>query len=120
MKANKIRLINAEELPIKEWRKTAHLFADDIVCAVGTDYQTNVAEAENRELHRILHAIEQAPTIDPKSLRPKGQWKFDYSGPYRRCRAYCTACGKRSGIGGIKSNQIKPYCPNCGARMEGT
>ena len=87
MKANKIRLINAEELPIKEWRKTAHLFADDIVCAVGTDYQTNVAEAENRELHRILHAIEQAPTIDPKSLRPEGRW-----GPAERCAdIWCAA-----------------------------
>lgn len=117
MKANKIRLINAEELPIKEWRKTAHLFADDIVCAVGTDYQTNVAEAENRELHRILHAIEQAPTIDPKSLRPEGRWV-----PCGTLRGYlvCSVCHGCYVSDDWPDGKKWAYCPHCGARMEET
>lgn len=49
----------------------------------------------------------------------KGQWIFKNDGAYGKRRAYCSVCGKRSGIGGIESNQRKPYCPNCGANMKG-
>lgn len=47
-----------------------------------------------------------------------GRWVEDYNNTYRRCRMKCSACGQFSGIGGIKSNQKKPFCPNCGARMK--
>lgn len=47
-----------------------------------------------------------------------GRWEFRYEGTYFHCRAYCSVCGKHSGIGGIKTNQAKPYCPNCGAKMD--
>ena len=48
-----------------------------------------------------------------------GKWIFKNDGAYGKRRAYCSVCGKRSGIGGIESNQRKPYCPNCGANMKG-
>jgi hypothetical protein len=48
-----------------------------------------------------------------------GRWVFRNDGRYRQTRCYCTACGKHSGIGGIRENQLKPYCPNCGADMRG-
>lgn len=48
----------------------------------------------------------------------EGEWIFKYEGTYNSRRAYCSVCGKRSGIGGIKENQMKPYCPNCGAKMK--
>ncbi len=48
----------------------------------------------------------------------RGEWIFKYDGAYGKRRAYCSACGKRSGIGGIIENQMKPYCPNCGAEMK--
>ena len=47
-----------------------------------------------------------------------GKWIFKNDGAYGKRRAYCSACGKRSGIGGIESNQKKPFCPNCGAEMQ--
>ena len=38
-------------------------------------------------------------------------------GIYMRSRAYCSKCNEPSGIGGTIENQMKPYCPNCGAMM---
>ena len=48
-----------------------------------------------------------------------GKWIFRGDGPYGRTRCYCSSCGQHSGIGGIRTNQLKPYCPNCGATMIG-
>lgn len=62
-----------------------------------------VGFAEDKELAEVRH----------------GEWEFRYEGTYHRCRCYCSVCGKHSGIGGIKENQRKPYCPNCGAKMDG-
>ena len=50
--------------------------------------------------------------------RPHGHWIFRNDGAYLRTKCYCSVCGKTNGIGGIRSNQAKPYCPNCGAKME--
>lgn len=46
-----------------------------------------------------------------------GYWIDKRTGAYNRMQSWCSACGKHSGIGGIKSNRHKPYCPNCGAKM---
>lgn len=43
-------------------------------------------------------------------------WKVRFDNPYRRRRCYCSNCKKHSGIGG--NSQEKPYCPNCGAKMD--
>ena len=45
-----------------------------------------------------------------------GKW-IDKPDPYYRWQTWCSCCGQHSGIGGIKSNRHKPYCPNCGAKM---
>lgn len=63
--------------------------------------------------------FEEAPTIDPESLRPQGEWIDKPTGAYRRWQSWCSHCGKHSGIGGIESNRHKSYCPNCGAKMKG-
>jgi hypothetical protein len=47
-----------------------------------------------------------------------GKWAIRYEGTYKRAKCYCSVCGKSNGIGGIISNQKKPYCPNCGAKMD--
>lgn len=65
----------------------------------------------------IIQVIKTAPTIDPESLRPKGTWIDRPTGKYRAWQSWCSVCGKRNGIGGITTNQHKPYCPNCGAKM---
>ena len=48
-----------------------------------------------------------------------GEWIDKPTGAYSRMQSWCSACGKHSGIGGIESNRHKPYCPNCGAKMDG-
>ena len=48
-----------------------------------------------------------------------GEWIDKPTGAYGRMQSWCSACGKHSGIGGIESNRHKPYCPNCGAEMDG-
>lgn len=48
-----------------------------------------------------------------------GEWIDKPTGAYCRMQSWCSACGKHSGIGGIESNRHKPYCPNCGAKMDG-
>lgn len=62
--------------------------------------------------------IKNAPTIDPESLRPVGEWIERPTGRYGAWQSWCSVCGKHSGIGGIESNRHKPYCPNCGAKMK--
>ena len=64
----------------------------------------------------LLRIIEEQPTIEAVPV-VHGEWIFKNDGAYRQRRAYCSVCGKRSGIGGIESNQRKPFCPNCGADM---
>lgn len=62
--------------------------------------------------------IEDAPTIDPESLRPKGRWVMTvYTTTSKRGRVIsnrryaCSECGY--GNGRKRSN----FCPNCGADM---
>ena len=63
--ANEVRLIDANKLPI-----TTEFFDDG-------EYSIDFVYAS---------AIRQAPTIDPESLRPKGQWvKLDYDKAWAKC-----------------------------------
>ena len=64
----------------------------------------------------LVPLIDAQPTVSPDEVRGVGRWVKRFDGPYGRGRTYCSACGKHSGIGGIK--QTPPYCPNCGAKME--
>lgn len=49
----------------------------------------------------------------------RGYWIDKPSGRYLHIASWCSVCGNKSGIGGIESNRHKPYCPNCGAKMNG-
>lgn len=61
--------------------------------------------------------LDWLPTSDVQEVR-HGHWEFRFEGTYSRTRCYCTVCKQPSGIGGIRKNQLKPYCPNCGAKMD--
>lgn len=61
-------------------------------------------------------AIRNTPTADVVEVR-HGEWIDKPTGAYSRMQSWCSACEKHSGIGGIESNRHKPYCPNCGAKM---
>lgn len=64
----------------------------------------------------IEDCIDNAPTANVQEVK-HGYWVIRYEGTYKRARCYCSVCRKSNGIGGIISNQKKPYCPNCGAAM---
>lgn len=66
----------------------------------------------------IEDCIDNEPAADVQEVK-HGQWRICHKGTYKWSRCYCSVCGKPNGIGGIISNQKKPYCPNCGARMDG-
>lgn len=53
-----------DEKKFARLRKEAQQFQDDIVCAVGTDFMRNIAEAENRMIMDILKGIETESTAD--------------------------------------------------------
>lgn len=59
--------------------------------------------------------MEDAPTIDPEELRPKGRWidNVDENG------ILCNAWRKCSACGGLNYKMKPNYCPNCGADMRG-
>lgn len=61
--------------------------------------------------------LADVPAADVQEVK-HGKWTIRYEGAYKRAKCYCSVCGKPNGIGGIISNQKKPYCPNCGARIE--
>lgn len=85
-----------------------------------------MAEYIDREkAKRLLHIeyayaaeqlLDEIPVADV-ALVVHGRWVVRFDGPYKRRRCYCSHCGKHNGVGGIAQNQEKPYCPNCGAKM---
>lgn len=92
-----MRLIDADKIDFNE------------VFVGASDFARDTREAA-QSLIDAQPTIEAVPTVH-------GEWIFKNDGAYRKRRAYCSVCGKRSGIGGIESNQRKPFCPNCGADM---
>ena len=66
----------------------------------------------------VLRMIDDAPAADVAPV-VHGRWIVRFDGPYNRRRCYCSHCEKNNGVGGIAKNQEKPYCPNCGAKMDG-
>ena len=66
----------------------------------------------------IADEIERIPPADVAEVR-HGHWIDKPSGRYLHMGSFCSVCGEKSGIGGIESNRHKPYCPNCGAKMDG-
>ena len=65
----------------------------------------------------LVSDIEDAPTIDPEELRPKGEWE----------NGVCSACGFDLRALTDGENDLEQwvwdegfnYCPNCGAEMRG-
>ena len=62
-----------------------------------------------------LSALRPVSREQVEALR--GEWIDKPTGSYGRWQTWCSACGKHSGIGGIKSNRHSSFCPNCGTPM---
>ena len=90
--------------------------------AVAPKYRRMITFAKSDEARRstyeCLKILANEPAADVVEVR-HGEWVDKPTGAYGRCQTWCSACGKHSGIGGIESNRHKPYCPNCGAKMDG-
>lgn len=78
-------------------------------------------------VNKAFRCMENAPTIDPESLRPQGEWIDLYGGEYANHRYACSACGidalykfEVDALGHEKAVQaLSESCPNCGAKMKG-
>jgi len=75
-------------------------------------------------LDKALRMVEEAPTINPEILRPRGEWKkgqkqkayFDNElNSWDDYPEICTNCGYDATEYGAG---VGNYCPNCGAKME--
>ncbi len=68
----------------------------------------------------MADVLADAPTIDPESLRPKGEWiTMTYWKKRRGHRVQyvvkkCSVCNFR-----VKARWKNNFCPNCGADMRG-
>lgn len=71
-------------------------------------------------VYGIESVMEYAENLPAADVAPvvHACWVARFDGPYKRRRCYCSHCGKHNGVGGIAQNQEKPYCPNCGAKMD--
>ena len=82
----------------------------------GIEYQAYEAGVEY-----VRGLIEDAPTIDPESLRPTAHWQGEYDGYADGNPVYdvwnCSACGYCVDDGTDDPDMLPKYCPNCGARM---
>ncbi len=96
-------------------RKEARMFQDDIVCAVGTDFMRNIAEAENRMIFDILSGLESEATADVEKVK-HGFWKREDNDV---CYWYvCSECRDEIPRNKYGSWSFQNYCPNCGAKMD--
>ena len=72
-------------------------------------------------IRKALRCMEQCPTIDPESLRKKGEWIIMSFWKKRRGHHVqyvvkkCSMCNFR-----VKARWENNFCPNCGADMRGT
>ena len=96
--ANEVRLIDANALKkaMRMWPRTKQ----PVLIYTGT----------------ILKGIDDAPTINPESLRPKGRWE-----PRKDAIGFvhCSVCHDCNIYGDWEDGEKWRYCPNCGAKMEG-
>ena len=79
-------------------------------------YPRYIAQMDERTA--LKHLIADFPTIDPESLRERGQWIMQQD---TRFDAYytCSNCNEDFYMecGSPADNEYK-YCPNCGAKMD--
>lgn len=61
-------LIDRNKIPFKELWREANFFADDIICAVGTDFMQKIAEAEHRFICDMLNSLQQMEVVDAEPV----------------------------------------------------
>lgn len=82
----------------------------EMVKCVRMNEETKMTMAE-----RVLNKLDDAPTIDPESLRPHGRWvnvRMLVGGFAEQWGADCPNCRKTS------KEPLGNYCSNCGWRLD--
>lgn len=66
-----------------------------------------------------MNDIEEAPTIDPESIRQKGEWTVIDGEDWNEDVIYqCPICKEEFvTIDGTPAENLWNYCPKCGAKM---
>lgn len=73
----------------------------------------------------LKNVIDQAPTIDPESIRPQAEWVDVYGKKYANHRYACSRC-REDALYKIEADALgreryvqalSDSCPNCGAKM---
>lgn len=101
--------------------------ADRLLCVIDDDggwaYDGLEYQAYMSCLRGVLEDIEEAPTIDPESMRPTAHIMRG-NVPDTHDDAFCSNCCSYLGVPGVDYedydsvlNHRYKYCPYCGARM---
>ena len=77
----KLCLIDRNKIPFKELWREARCFADDIVCAVGTDFMLKIAEAERKFICDLLNRLQQMEVVDAVPVVRCKDCKYTYINP---------------------------------------
>ena len=84
-------------------------------------YSGKEADAWRDGIALMKKNIENAPTIDPRTLLPAAHWEGQYDGYSNGEPIYdvweCSTCGYTIDDGTDCEDDLPRYCPNCGAKM---
>lgn len=85
------------------------IYAEDAMHRI--EMETRFYSGTYAEIERAIErAIDSAPTVDPRCLRPTAKWSLGRIEDHIVMNFICGNCGKRSELN-------YKYCPKCGARM---
>lgn len=116
--ANEVRLIDANEIV----KVAEHAYHEWCLSMVGADDTRKVNEVFKKQyLCKVVKAVaENCSTIDPETLRPKGEWTEIEGDYWNEDIIYqCSKCKEEFvAFDGTNLEKLWNYCPNCGCRME--
>ncbi len=75
---------------------------------INTVYVECADDSTNDRANSIIDAFDTLPTVEADPVK-HGHWVYGEFGT-----PHCSECGKE-----IKPNDVSPFCPNCGAKMDG-
>jgi hypothetical protein len=107
-----------EREAILESLRESHKALKEIYKGLKFPVEKQIASAQLTTFIECILRVKNAPAADVVEVK-HGYWQDKFNRNRMATQSFCSVCGKHSGIGGIESNRHKPYCPNCGAKMDG-